>query len=102
MIFFQVLKDHCMELLSVKAPTDVSSILEPEKEVISFKTKSFWDLAVPSYSEIHLMEDKSKANGREDSSNNKSVSPGHMNVVAAGLILLLSVLIGFVLFVLKG
>ncbi|XP_020236112.1 protein odr-4 homolog isoform X1 [Cajanus cajan] len=98
----EVLKDHCMELLSMKAPTDVSTILEPEKEVLSFKTKSFWDVAVPSYSEIHVMEGKSKLGGGGESSSSKTVKPGHINVVAAGLILLLSVLVGFVLFVLKG
>lgn len=86
----------------MKAPTDVSTILEPEKEVISFRTKSFWDVAMPSHSEIHLMEDKSKLDGRGESSGNKSVKPRHINVVAAGLILLLSFLVGFVLFNLKG
>ncbi|XP_058785292.1 uncharacterized protein LOC131660150 isoform X1 [Vicia villosa] len=97
----EVLKDHCMELLSMKAPTEVSTILEPEKEVISFKTKSFWDVAVPSYSETHLVEDKLKLDGRGESSSNKSAKSGQISVVAAGLILLLSILVGFVLFVLK-
>ncbi|XP_004501058.1 uncharacterized protein [Cicer arietinum] len=98
----EVLKDHCMELLSMKAPTDVSTILEPEKEVISFKTKSFWDIAVPFYSGIQLKEDKKKLNGRGESSSNKSVKQGQISVVAAGLILLLSILVGLVIFVLKG
>ncbi|KAG5048640.1 hypothetical protein JHK85_009743 [Glycine max] len=98
----EVLKDHSMELLSMKAPADVSTILEPEKEEISFKTKSFWDVVVPSYSEIHLMEDKSKRDGGSESPSSKTVKPGRINVVAAGLILLLSVLVGSVLFALKG
>lgn len=86
----------------MKGPTDVSTILEPEKEVLSFKTKSFFDLAVPSNSEIHLMEDKSKHDGGGKSSSSESVKPGHINVVVACLILLLSVLVGFVLLFLKG
>ncbi|KAK7351544.1 hypothetical protein VNO77_11086 [Canavalia gladiata] len=100
----EVLKDHCMELLSMKAPTDVSTILEPEKEVPSFRTKSFWDVALPSCVENHLMEDKRKVDGGGESSSSKTMKPGHghINVVAAGLILLLSVLVGFVLFFLKG
>ncbi|RDX78580.1 Protein odr-4-like protein, partial [Mucuna pruriens] len=98
----EVLKDHCMELLSMKAPSDVSTILEPEKEVLSFKTKTFWDVAVPSHSEIHLMEEKSKLDRGHESSSGKTVKPGYINVVSACLILLLSVLVGFVLFVLKG
>jgi hypothetical protein len=91
-----------MELLSMKAPTEVYTILEPEKEVISFKTKSFWDVAVPYCSEIQLMENKTKLDSRGDSYSDKLMKPGHISVVAAGLILLLSVLVGFVLFVLKG
>ncbi|KAL2340040.1 hypothetical protein Fmac_007980 [Flemingia macrophylla] len=96
----EVLKDHCIELLSIKPPTETSTILEPEKDALSFKTKSFWDVAVPSYSEIHQKEDKLDGGGK--SSTNKIVKPDRINVVAAGLILLLSVLVGFVLFVLKG
>jgi hypothetical protein len=91
-----------MELLSMKAPTEVSTILEPEKEVISFKTKSFWDVAVPFYSEVHLTEDKMKLDSRGESSSDKLVKPGHISVIAAGLILLLSILIGFLLFAFKG
>ncbi|XP_058723925.1 uncharacterized protein LOC131595570 isoform X1 [Vicia villosa] len=86
----EVLKDHCMELLSMEAPTEVSTILEPEKKVISFKTKSFWDVAIPSYSETHLVEDKLKLDGRGESSSNKSAKSGQISVVAAGLIILLS------------
>ncbi|XP_057434874.1 uncharacterized protein LOC130727687 [Lotus japonicus] len=96
----EVLKDHCMELLSMEAPTDVSTIFEPEKEVISFATKSFWDVAVPA-TETYLMGDKSKLDGRGESGA-KSVKPGHINVVAAGLILILAILVGFLLFFLKG
>lgn len=84
----------------MEAPTDVSTIFEPEKEVISFATKSFWDVAVPA-TETHLMGDKSKLDGRGESGA-KSVKPGHINVVAAGLILILAILVGFLLFFLKG
>lgn len=59
----------------MKAPTEVSTTLEPEK-VISFKSKSFWDVAMPSYSETHLVEDKLKLDGRGESSSNKSTKSG--------------------------
>ncbi|KAK7311725.1 hypothetical protein RJT34_10036 [Clitoria ternatea] len=98
----EVLKDHCIELLSMKAPTDASTILEAEKEMLSLKTKSFWNVAVPSFSEIHVMKDKSKHVSEGESSSRKAGKPGHINVVAACLVLLLSVLVGFVLFFLKG
>ncbi|KAE9603812.1 hypothetical protein Lal_00002283 [Lupinus albus] len=97
----EVLKDHCMELLSMKAPTDISTILEPEKEVLTLETKSFWDVAVPINSKQHLMEDKNKHEDMGESSG-KSVKPGQINVVPACLILLLSILVGFVLFFLKA
>ena len=84
----------------MKPPTDVSTILEPEKEVPSIETKSFWDVAVPFSSAIHPLE-KSKLDVR-GAKESKSVKPGYINVVAAGFILLLSVFLGFVLFLLKG
>ncbi|MED6144844.1 hypothetical protein PIB30_019276 [Stylosanthes scabra] len=100
---FEVLKDHCSELLSMKAPTDVSTILELEKEALSIETKSFWDVAVPFSSAIPQPLDKSKTNdSRELRENNKYAKSGHINLVAAGLILLLSILLGFVFFLQKG
>lgn len=97
----KVLRDHCAELLSMKSPTDDSTILEPEKEASSLITKSFWDVTVPFGSDIQPLEKKSRMEGKEESSS-KSSKPGNINVVAAGLILFLSVIIGFVLFLFKG
>ncbi|RYR50108.1 hypothetical protein Ahy_A07g036685 isoform B [Arachis hypogaea] len=99
----EVLKDHCTELLSMKAPTDVSTILELEKEAISVKTKSFWDVAVPFSSAIPQHLEKSKTDdSRELTENNKSANSGHVNLMAAIFILLLSILLGFVFFLQKS
>ncbi|KAG6648657.1 hypothetical protein CIPAW_07G161600 [Carya illinoinensis] len=46
----EVLKDHCVELMSMEGPTDASTILKPEIEAPSLVTKSFWDVAAPFYS----------------------------------------------------
>nr|POE69547.1 protein odr-4 like [Quercus suber] len=43
----EVLKDHCVELMSMEAPSDSSTILEPEKETPLLVTKPFWDVAIP-------------------------------------------------------
>ncbi|KAJ7958880.1 protein odr-4-like [Quillaja saponaria] len=94
----EVLKDHCTELLSIEAPTDVSTILEPENDVPSLVTKFFWDVAVPFQSAIHSPSGKSEAD-RKGESSNKSMKSANVNVGVAGLILLLSLLVGFVLFV---
>ncbi|KAI4308648.1 hypothetical protein L6164_031704 [Bauhinia variegata] len=96
----EVLKDHCAELLSMKAPTDAWTILEPEKEAASLVSKSFWDVAAPFHSSIQPLEEKSRPAGGESS--RKSVKQGQVNIVSAIIILLLSILVGFGLFVLKG
>ena len=85
----------------MKSPPDIATILELEKEAASIGTKSFWDVAVPFYSANDSLEVKSKLDDRGDCSG-KSAKPGHTNVVVAGLILILSVLIGYVLLMLKG
>ncbi|KAK9270191.1 hypothetical protein L1049_025767 [Liquidambar formosana] len=41
----EVLKDHIVELMSMEAPTDATTILEPEIEAPTVATKSFGDVA---------------------------------------------------------
>ncbi|KAI4337569.1 hypothetical protein L6164_015967 [Bauhinia variegata] len=93
----EVLKDHCSELLSMKALPDAWTILEPEKEAPSLVTKSFWDAAVPFPLSIQPLEEKSRSAG-----GGENPKPGHISIFAAIVIPLLSIPVGFVLFVLKG
>ncbi|KAI5427101.1 hypothetical protein KIW84_032502 [Lathyrus oleraceus] len=69
------------------AGTYVCDYLQPSETVEVLKDH------LPSYSETHLVENKLKLDGRGESSSNKSAKSGQIGVVAADLILLLSVLI---------
>ncbi|PKI73080.1 hypothetical protein CRG98_006488 [Punica granatum] len=82
----QVLKDHCAELLSVEVQTDAFKILEPELEVSSEIAKSFWEAVTPSNS-------TSKSLVKELSSN--STRSSSFSIIAAVIVLLLSILVGF-------
>ncbi|KAI3754703.1 hypothetical protein L1987_54491 [Smallanthus sonchifolius] len=96
----EVLKDHCVELMSMEAPTDTSMILEPEGESITLSTNSFWETLTPwspelKTSSVNNGDDKSSVSGRhlEKSSN--------VSILAALLVLILSILVGVMLFVVR-
>ncbi|XP_010244676.1 PREDICTED: protein odr-4 homolog isoform X2 [Nelumbo nucifera] len=102
---FEVLKEHCKELMSMEAPTDTSSILEPETEATSLTTKSFWDAVLTRYStsgsdydSVRKMESDSA--GKEI--NRESFKLTNFNFVAALVIVLLSILVGLVLPIFKA
>ncbi|KAH7567609.1 hypothetical protein JRO89_XS07G0102800 [Xanthoceras sorbifolium] len=94
----EVLKDHCVELMSMEALPDASTILEAEVEATSMITESFWDVAVsfPSKS-ISSLENKG-IETRTNNSNN-AVKTTNFNIMAAAavLFLILSILVGFIL-----
>lgn len=96
----EVVKDHCVELMSMDAPTDASTILEPEMDPPALNTESFWDAAVPFSSTCSLDCSSSQKKGVVTSQENesKSAKPTDFNFKAAVLILILSVLVGLVLY----
>ncbi|KAJ0592104.1 hypothetical protein HanHA300_Chr03g0080981 [Helianthus annuus] len=76
----EVLKDHCVELMSMEAPTDTSTILEPEGESVTLSTGSFWETVIPQSPELkpsslnNSSDDKSSVSGRHlDKSSNVSI-----------------------------
>ncbi|OMP06686.1 protein odr-4-like protein [Corchorus capsularis] len=92
----EVLKDHCVELMSMEAPDDVSTILEPEEEALRVITRSFWDVVIPYSSAPSSSLEK----GREiisTESSRKDKKSHNFNFIAALLFLLLSVLVGYML-----
>ncbi|KAK9076836.1 hypothetical protein SSX86_005170 [Deinandra increscens subsp. villosa] len=97
----EVLRDHCVELMSMEAPTDASMILEPEGKSVTLSTNSFWETVIPQSTEHktsplnNSSDDKSSVSGRhlEKSSN--------VSVIAALLVLVLSIIVGIVLFVFR-
>uniref|UniRef100_A0A2N9F685 Protein odr-4 homolog n=1 Tax=Fagus sylvatica TaxID=28930 RepID=A0A2N9F685_FAGSY len=97
----EVLKDHCVELMSMEAPSDASTILEPEIDAPSLVTKSFWDVAIPFNSASSSPLGKSGIDPREESSK-KSTKSNNLNIMGAILFLLLSILVGSVLYVVRG
>ncbi|XP_065881520.1 uncharacterized protein [Euphorbia lathyris] len=108
----EVVKDHCVELMSMRAPSDASMILQPEAEgAASLLAKSFWDIgiAVPGHSGSTFISEKS---GKNETSDRRPLESFNFNIVAAFLFLLhsfnfnilavllfllLAILIGFVL-----
>ncbi|KAI7730305.1 hypothetical protein M8C21_019898 [Ambrosia artemisiifolia] len=97
----EVLKDHCVELMSMEAPTDTSTILEPEGEAITLSTTSFWETVIPQFPEL-------KPSSINNSSDNKSLVSGRrleksssVSIMGALLVLILSILVGVMLFVFR-
>jgi hypothetical protein len=87
--------------MSMEAPSDTSTILEPENEAPSMVTKSFWDVAIPFYSASISPVEKSGSDRREEI-RKKSTTSDNVNGMGAVLFLLLSILVGFVLYVVRG
>ena len=102
----QVLKDHCVELMSVEAPTDSSTILEPEVEPLALSTKSFWNAAVPFSSTSTSSQDvsTSKESGTVTSNGNdgKSTKSADFNIKAAVLVLIFAILVGLILYMVRA
>ncbi|CAK9134971.1 unnamed protein product [Ilex paraguariensis] len=102
----EVLKDNCVELMSMEASIDESTILEPETEAptsTTLATKSFWEMAVP-FSSASVPDCSSLKNSRDDTcrgSHSESDKSVGFNIWAAVLGLILSVLVGLVLFVFR-
>lgn len=94
----EVLKDHCAELMSMEVLTDSSNVLEPEGEALAVVAKGFWDVAAPLHSDSKSLSEKPGADTKSEGSSQKSNKQSSFNTVAAILVLLLSVLLGFLFF----
>ncbi|KAL3845749.1 hypothetical protein ACJIZ3_003152 [Penstemon smallii] len=96
----EVLKDHCVELMSMEVPTDASEILEPESEaptvMMASTAKAFWDIATDCSSEAK--PDKSLSNKTRENANEKSAKPSDFQTVLAILVLVISAILGIVLY----
>ena len=82
---------------------DMKSVLEPEKEALSFSTELFWDVASPFQStETSLV--KNNINDDTRTGNDvvlRSKSSG-INIMVAVFVLILAVIFGFVLLFMMG
>ncbi|CAK7347308.1 unnamed protein product [Dovyalis caffra] len=93
----EVLKEHCIELMSMEVPTDSSTYLQPEVEAPSLIAKSFWDVAVPGHFASGSSLEKSRQVDMNVERDRQSNQPFNLNVLAAVFFLLLAILVGFVL-----
>ncbi|KAE8666754.1 hypothetical protein F3Y22_tig00112491pilonHSYRG00202 [Hibiscus syriacus] len=91
----EVLKDHCVELMSMEAPNDASKILEPEEESLRVTTRSFWDIVLP-YSSTSSSSQKKGGEITGKQTSQKTIKSPNVNFIAAIVILLLSVLVGYI------
>ncbi|CAL1405921.1 unnamed protein product [Linum trigynum] len=95
----EVIKDHCVELMSMQAPTDASTFFQPEVEAPSVISKSFWDVSVPGNSNNSSSSKSREADDASPESSNRQLRKTvnfSFGMVAAVLILLMSILLGFV------
>lgn len=91
---FEVVKDHCVELMSMEAPKDTSTILEPEAEAPRAITRSFWDVVGPTNNST----EKSKKNSNVGSGQ-KTIKSTNINIIFAIFFLLLAIIVGYVLII---
>lgn len=97
----EVVKDHCAELMSMEALTDMSTILEPECDSLTLCTKSFSDITVPFSSVSNPESSSSKIKGIVLNEDKKSKKQVEFNVFAAVLVLILGILVGMGLYIIK-
>ncbi|CAN4076314.1 unnamed protein product [Withania somnifera] len=103
----EVLKDHFAELMSIEFPNNSSKILEPEAEapaLISTTTKSFQKVSTP-YSLLPKSDNSISKQNRTATilgSDQKSMIPAGLNFRIAVLVLVVSIVVGFVVFFVRS
>ncbi|XP_076927312.1 uncharacterized protein LOC143590838 [Bidens hawaiensis] len=97
----EVLKDHCVELMSMEAPTDTSMILEPEGESITLSSNSFWETLIPLIPELKTSSSNDRSDDKGSVSERQLDKSSNVSIIAALLVLILSILVGVMLFVFR-
>ncbi|KAL3514304.1 hypothetical protein ACH5RR_027021 [Cinchona calisaya] len=102
----EVLKDHCVELMSMEAPEDDSAILKLESGalILTSTRKSFWDIASHSSSDSKSdnLLSKNSRKARSPGTERKGAKLGDFNIVAVIVVLIISMVVGLVLFVFRS
>ncbi|KAH0695975.1 hypothetical protein KY289_013457 [Solanum tuberosum] len=105
----EVLVDHFAELMSLEFPSISSKILEPEAEaeapaLVLSTTKSFREVSTP-YALLPKSDDSLSNQNRAATilrSDQKSTNPAGFNFMIAVLVLVVSVVVGFVVFFVRS
>lgn len=88
----EVVKDHIVELMSMEAPTDGTTILEPEIEAsIVMASKSFWDVGNSICAASTTPSSKTDDINTRKESTRKSLISANLNIITAVFFLLLSI-----------
>ncbi|XP_062073847.1 uncharacterized protein LOC133778046 [Humulus lupulus] len=97
----EVLKDHCVELLSMDAAIDTTTILEPEVEPPALIATSFWDVAVPLDPASSYSSKKSVVETSIGETSGNTTKSANFNIIIAAFFLFLSVIVGYILIIIK-
>lgn len=91
---FQVLKDHCVELMSIEFPTDTSEILEPELEtgpaVITSTARNFWSVATDHSSSAAAKIEDTKM---RKTGNGRPAKPADFAILFAIFVMLIAMVV---------
>ncbi|XP_055824972.1 uncharacterized protein LOC129893460 [Solanum dulcamara] len=103
----EVLEDHFAELMFIEFPNNSSNILEPEAEapsLVSTTAKSFREVSTP-YCLLPKSDDSLSKQNRAATilrSDHKSTKPAGFNFIIAVLVLVVSIVVGVVVFVVRS
>ncbi|XP_047327007.1 protein odr-4 homolog [Impatiens glandulifera] len=97
----EVLKEHCVELMSMEAPTDASLILEPEIVAPTLWANSFSEVAIPfsSSKSSPPIEKRNKELVLDEESLKKHAKSADFSIIAAVFVLFAAIIVGFFLFI---
>ncbi|XP_021722532.1 protein odr-4 homolog [Chenopodium quinoa] len=90
---FEALSDHFVELLSMEAPEDASTFLQPENELPNLTAKPFWNVVAPSYQISGTAHIESQSKNPKKGDHKKSIAK-IVNALFAGFILLIAIILG--------
>ncbi|KAL7154846.1 hypothetical protein ABFS83_03G031100 [Erythranthe nasuta] len=98
----EVLKDHCVELMSIEVPTDGSEILEPESEaptvIASSTTITFWGIATDYSSAAKSSSNSISKTNKFGNGNNPAHATDFKSMLPV-LVIVFSVIIGLVCYI---
>lgn len=78
----------------MEAPEDLSTLLQPEKELPSLTAKSFWDVVAPSHRASDTAYTDSKSQDDVVKGESKRLTTSNFNIIFAGFILLIAIISG--------
>ncbi|XP_010528644.1 PREDICTED: protein odr-4 homolog isoform X1 [Tarenaya hassleriana] len=97
----EVLKERCIELISMENTPETSTFSEVETEAHLLISKSFWDAVSPATSDVapnFIVERSGEGTRHEDDDQRTDKASSNPAIVVAVLVLVLSVVLGLVFY----